>query len=78
MATKVLNLTFPKKKIKEPLVYQIGHTFKVVTNIIKANVTSEYGWLLLVVEGDASEIEKASRYLAEKGIIVEDIEAEEN
>ncbi|HII17696.1 TPA: FeS-binding protein [Candidatus Woesearchaeota archaeon] len=78
MATKVLNLTFPKKKIKEPLVYQIGHTFKVVTNIIKANVTSEYGWLLLEVEGDASEIEKASRYLAEKGIIVEDIEAEEN
>lgn len=78
MARKVLNLTFPKKLIKEPAIYHIGHKFKVITNIRKANVTSDYGWVLLELEGELDEIEKAEKYLIERGIIVEDIEAENN
>ena len=78
MAKKVLNLTFPKKQIKEPLIYNIGQKFKVVTNIRKANVTSDYGWVLLEVEGDLEEIKKSEAYLNEFGIIVEDVEAQQN
>ena len=38
MANKVINLTFPKKLIKEPVIYNLGHKFKVVTNIRKAKL----------------------------------------
>ena len=78
MATKVLNLTFPKKLIKEPLIYNLGHKFKVVTNIRKANVTNDYGWVLIELNGDIEEIQKGEKYLKDLGIIVEDIEAQQN
>ena len=78
MAKKVLNLTFPKKLIKEPLIYNLGHKFKVVTNIRKANVTSDYGWVLLELNVDVGEIKKAEDYLKKLEIIVEDVEAQHN
>ena len=78
MVKNVLNLTFPKKLIKEPVIYNLGHKFKIVTNIRKANVTSDYGWVLLEVEGDLGEIEKGKKYLTSLGIIVEDVEVQEN
>lgn len=78
MATKVLNLTFPKKQIKEPLIYNLGHKFNIVTNIRKANVTSDYGWVLLELNGGVEEIQKGEEYLKSFGIIVEDVEAQQN
>jgi len=78
MAKKILNLTFPKKRIKEPVIYNLGHKFKVITNIRKANVTSDYGWVLLELDGDVEEIQKAEEYLKGLEIIVEDVEAQQN
>ena len=78
MVKKVLNLTFPKKLIKEPLIYNLGHRFKIITNIRKANVTSDYGWVLLELDGDLEEIQKGEEYLKGLGIIVEDVEAQQN
>jgi len=78
MARKILNLTFPKKHIKEPVIYNICHKFKVVTNIRKANVTNDYGWVLLELDGELGEIGKAEEYLKGLGIIVEDVEAQQN
>lgn len=78
MATKIINLTFPKKMIKEPAIYNLGHKFEIVTNIRKANVTSDYGWVLLELDGEIEEIERGEEYLRKLGIIVEDVEAEHN
>ena len=73
MAKKVLNLTFPKKKIKEPLIYNLGHNYNVVTNIIKANVTCDYGWVLLELDGSVEDIKKAEDHLRSLDVIVEDV-----
>lgn len=78
MATKIINLTFPKKMIKEPAIYNLGHKFDIITNIRKANVTSDYGWVLLELDGEIKEIERGEEYLRKLGIIVEDVEAEQN
>ena len=78
MTRKIINLTFPKKLIKEPLIYNLGHKFKIVTNIRKANVTNDYGWVLLELNGDLVEIEKAEKYMSDLGIIVEDVEVQES
>jgi len=78
MAKKILNLTFPKKLIKEPVIYNLGHKFKIVTNIRKANVTNDYGWVLLEIDGNLEEIQKGEKYLKGLGIIVEDVEIQED
>ncbi len=67
-------LNFPQHLIREPLIYQVGRDFDVVTNIRCASVTHEIGLVGLEFEGEAAEIEKAMEYLESKGVTVERVE----
>ncbi|MBI5892236.1 MAG: FeS-binding protein [Deltaproteobacteria bacterium] len=67
-------LTFPKELIKEPLIYQAGKLYKVVTNIRQATVSESIGLVALELDGEPQEIEKAINYFIEKGVKVEPIE----
>src|SRR3989304_3703888 len=69
-----IRISFPEDKIKEPIIYQIGHEFKVVTNVRRADVREKTGWVELELEGDSTEIEKAVESLRAKGVKVEPIE----
>lgn len=71
MASKRVRFTFPDELIKEPLVYKIGHEFNVVTNIRMADVESSSGWVMLELDGDAAEIERAIAWAEEKGVRVD-------
>ena len=64
-------LTFPQKVIQEPIVYNLGHVFNVVTNIRGASVTDEYGLVALELQGEPDEIDKALDYLRERDVKVE-------
>ncbi|HXT65301.1 MAG TPA: NIL domain-containing protein [Nitrospiraceae bacterium] len=68
------HIRFPEDKIKEPIVYQIGHEFKVVTNVRRADVRETTGWMDLELIGDSTEIERAIAGLRKKGVIVDPIE----
>jgi len=72
--SKKVYLTFPKDLIQEPVIYRLGHTFQVVTNIRTASVSEEIGLVGLELIGTAEEIEKAIQYLRDLGVIVEPIE----
>ena len=74
MASFKIRISFPEEKIKEPIIYKIGHEFKVVTNIRRADVREKTGWVELELNGDAAEIEKAVASLKTKGVKVEPIE----
>ena len=54
-------LTYPTKLVKEPLIYQLGHKFRVVTNIRGASVSAELGIIALELDGPESEVGAASR-----------------
>jgi len=69
-----VTLTFPPELIKEPVIYNIGHRFKVVTDIRSANVTENVGWVTLEIEGEEEEYLKALNYLHGIGVKVEPIE----
>lgn len=71
---KRVYLTYPKEQVKEPLLYQVGQLFKVVTNIRQASVSDKIGLVALELDGDESEIEKALQYFVDKGVKVEPIE----
>jgi molybdopterin synthase sulfur carrier subunit len=69
-----VTLTFPPKLIKEPVIYNIGRQFKLVTNIRSANVSENVGWVTLEIDGEEEEYAKALRYLNEIGVAVEPVE----
>ena len=74
IASFKIRISFPEEKIKEPIIYKIGHEFKVVTNIRRADVREKTGWVELELTGDAAEIDKAVASLKTKGVKVEPIE----
>jgi hypothetical protein len=68
------HIRFPEDKIKEPIIYQIGHEFKVITNVRRADVRETTGWMDLELVWDSTEIERAIAGLRKKGVIVDPIE----
>lgn len=69
-----VRLTFPPEQIQEPVIYNIGQRFKIVTNIRSANVTENVGWVTLEIDGEEEEYLKALDYLKGIGVKVEPVE----
>ena len=67
-------LTYPPELIREPFVYQVIKSYEVVVNIRQANISDKLGLMALELEGEAGEIDKAVRFLSDKGVTVEPIE----
>lgn len=77
MARKKVLLTFPQTLVKEPILWQIGQQFDVVTNIRGASISEEVALLALLLEGPEDKIESALTYLTERGVRIENLEEEE-
>jgi L-aspartate semialdehyde sulfurtransferase ferredoxin len=67
-------LMYPPKLIKKPFIWEVGHKFKVVTNIRQATVTDEIGIVCLELDGAHSEVAKAIAWLEKQGVNVEPVE----
>jgi hypothetical protein len=67
-------LMYPPKLIKQPFIWEVGHKFKVVTNIRQATVTDEIGIVCLELDGKRSEVAKAITWLEKQGVNVEPVE----
>jgi ABC-type methionine transport system ATPase subunit len=67
-------LMYPPKLIQQPLIWQLGHKFKVVTNIRQASVTDEIGIVCLEVDGKRQEVKAAIKWLEKIGVSVEPVE----
>lgn len=76
MAKRRLHLTFPEHLITEPVIYNLGKRFEIVTNIRRANVEERMGWVILEVEGAEEEIDKAVEYASGMGVQVSTIEGD--
>lgn len=67
------HLTFPQHLIDEPLIYDLGRRFEVVTNIRRANVDETVAWVIVELTGDDDEIARAVAWLADRGVDVDRI-----
>ena len=72
MATKHVRLTFSPELIQEPLIYEVGHQFQVVTNVRMADVDKNVGWVVLELEGDVDEIGRALDWFRSKGVRIDE------
>ena len=73
MAKRQVMFTFPQQLIREPLIYNLSHRFKVVTNIRRADVSEDKGWVVLELEGDEAEIDQGIAWMKRKGVRVDPV-----
>lgn len=73
MAKRRMMFTFPPELITEPVIYNLGRQFKVVTNIRRADVTEDRGWVVLELEGKETDVEKGVKWVISKGVRVDPI-----
>ena len=67
-------LMYPPKLIKKPFIYEVGHKFKVVTNIRQATITDEIGIVCLELDGQRAAVKAAIKWLEKNGVSVEPVE----
>ncbi len=65
---------FPTKLVTRPIIWELGKSFAVVTNIRQASVTEEIGIVSLSLEGEREENKKAIAWLEKQGVKVEPVE----
>ena len=69
-----LYLTYPKKLVRAPLIWQATRDFDLVFNIRSASVSEEIGIIAIELDGTEAAIEGAIKWLREQGVTVEPIE----
>jgi ABC-type methionine transport system ATPase subunit len=73
MAKRQVMFTFPQELIKESIIYTLSHQFKVVTNIRRADISEDKGWVVLELEGEECEIEKGIAWVTSEGVRVDPV-----
>ena len=73
MASRRVKFTFPPGLITEPIIYRLGQKFNVITNIRRADVREEMGWVVLELDGEEAEIERGLEWVTQMGVRVDPV-----
>lgn len=76
MAKQRVKFTFVSELITLPIIYELGKNFSLVTNIRRADVTEDRGWVILEIEGEMDEIERGLEWVASKGVRVDPVQGD--
>ena len=73
MAKRRAKFTFPTDLITRPVIFDLGRNFQLVTNIRRADVREDVGWVILELEGEAGEIERGLDWVTSVGVRVDPV-----
>ncbi len=73
MGKQRVKFTFPTDMVKEPIIYCLGRDFKVVTNIRRADVREDTGWVVLELDGEDLEIQRGLQWVGSTGVRVDPV-----
>jgi hypothetical protein len=76
MAKQRVKFTFVQELITLPIIYELGKNFSLITNIRRADVTEDRGWVILEIEGEMDEIERGLEWVASKGVRVDPVQGD--
>ena len=71
MGKQRVKFTFEETLVKEPVIYELGRKFKLVTNIRRAEVGETLGWVVLELDGEESEIQSGLEWVSSTGVRVD-------
>ena len=82
MVKRRVMFTFPPELIEEPIIYNLGQQFNLVTNIYRADVSEDKGWVVLELEGKEDDLEQGVAWATSRGMrvdpVTEDVTEDEN
>lgn len=68
---RCVTFTFPSELTTDPVIYNLGMQFGIITNILRANITEDMSWMMLELEGEEEDIEEGIAWVTGKGVKVE-------
>lgn len=76
MAKRRVRLSYTPETITEPIIYSISQQFNLVTNIRRADLAEDRGWIVVEFEGDEKDIDDGIAWAISRGVRVDQISEE--
>ena len=76
MPLRRVTFTFKTDLIQRPVIYELGKKFDIVTNVRRAEVGQDTGWVILELEGSLDEIDRGLAWVAELGVDINLLDGE--
>jgi len=73
MGKQKVKFTFMDNMVKQPVIYELGQKFKIVTNIRRADVGEDVGWVVLELDGEEREIKRGLEWVSCTGVRVDQL-----
>ncbi len=73
MAKRRVMLTFSPETITEPIIYNLGQQFRIITNIRQADLAGDRGWIVLELDGEEQDIEAGICWAISRGVRVDPV-----
>ncbi len=70
MVKRRVMFTFTSELITEPIIYNLGQQFRLVTIIRRADLTEDRGYIVLELDGKEEDIEAGITWVTSKGVRV--------
>lgn len=76
MPLRRVTFTFKTDLIQRPVIYELGKKFDIVTNVRRAEVGQDTGWVILELEGSLDEIDRGLVWVAELGVDINPLDGD--
>ena len=76
MPLRRVTFTFKTDLIQKPVIYELGKKFDIVTNVRRAEVGQDTGWVILELEGSLDEIDRGLAWVAELGVDINPLDGD--
>ena len=74
MVKRKVTFTFTENLVKEPIIHNLGQQFDLITNIRRADIVEDRGWVTLEMEGKEEDIEQGIAWATSRGLRVDPTE----
>ena len=74
MVKRKVMFIFNEDLVKEPVIYNLCQQFDLITNIRRADIVDERGWVVLEMEGKEEDIEQGIAWATSRGMRVDPAE----
>ena len=73
MTRRKVMFTFPQELIREPILYNLSQQFRVATNIHRADIAENRGWVVVELEGKPEDIDQGIDWVISRGVRVDPV-----
>ncbi len=76
MSKRRVIFTFSEEQIRDPVIHNLGQQFSLITNIRRADLSEDKGWIVLELEGDEDDIEQGIAWVTSKGVRIDPVDGD--